>query len=170
MLSRSAARLSALLYNTHSHTHTHTYTLMSVTYILFLHSSLFPPEAHESWVVCCCCYGLDWPFPSCLLCSPLLSFILAESKHNPIFLCCSVFLYYADTFTTGCERITDNSCLVCVFIWCVQVGYIVFKRWMHLNATIKSLLRLGNSIFFKPRVSELGTCQWKMIFWGGNNV
>ncbi len=29
-----------------------------------------------------------------------------------------------------------------------HVGYIVFTSWMHMNATTKSLFRVGNSIFF----------------------
>ncbi len=45
-----------------------------------------------------------------------------------------------------------------------HVGYIVFTSWTHMNATTKSLLRVGKlEIFFKPRVSELGTCQWKNV-------
>ncbi len=32
-----------------------------------------------------------------------------------------------------------------------------------MNATTKLLLQMGNSIFFKPRVSQLGACQWENV-------
>ncbi len=89
MPSRSAARLSALLYNTHSHTHTHTHSCLWPTssrlyaYICVL--TLITLPARGTWIMGSMLLLL-WPrLTLSLLFALLSSFILAESKHNPIF-------------------------------------------------------------------------------------